>query len=190
MTSVLIILGVAAAIVFWAVGIYNGLVLKKVATENAWSQIDVQLKRRYDLIPNLVQTVKGYAKHEQETLEKVIQARNSAMNAAAKGDVRGVSEAEGMLTGMLRQVFALSEAYPDLKANESFLKLQEELTSTENKVGFSRQHYNDSVATYNTAIQQVPGNIIAGFVGYTAKEFFELDASEAAAAKQAPQVSF
>ena len=187
MVTTLVLLGIIAALVFYGVGIYNGLVLKKVATENAWSQIDVQLKRRYDLIPNLVNTVKGYAKHEQETLEKVIQARNTAQSAAASGDVRGLSQAEGMLTGMLRQVFALSEAYPDLKANESFLQLQEEITTTENKVSFSRQHYNDSVATYNTAIQQVPANIVAGFVGYTAKEFFEIEVAEE---REAPQVSF
>lgn len=190
MTSLLVLLLIAGALLVYLVGIYNGLVQKKVATENAWSQIDVQLKRRYDLIPNLVETVKGYASHEQETLEKVIQARNSAVSAADNGDVGQVAAAENMLTGALRQIFALSESYPDLKANENFAQLQEELTSTENKVSFSRQHYNDSVALFNTAIQQVPNNIVAGFAGFTAREFFELAFDEKEAAQKPPQLSF
>jgi len=185
--NTLAILGLTLIIlVIYGVGIYNRLVRQKVATDNAWSQIDVQLKRRYDLIPNLVETAKGYAKHEQETLEQVITARNSAMAAASQGDVRGVSEAEGMLAGMLRQVFALSESYPELKANENFLQLQEELTSTENKVSFSRQHYNDSVGLFNTSIQQFPNNIVAGFTGFNAREFFELDEAELKDAQQPP----
>ncbi|NBW39888.1 LemA family protein [bacterium] len=189
--NTLAILGLTLIIlVIYGVGIYNRLVRQKVATDNAWSQIDVQLKRRYDLIPNLVETAKGYAKHEQETLEQVITARNSAMAAASQGDVRGVSEAEGMLAGMLRQVFALSESYPELKANENFLQLQEELTSTENKVSFSRQHYNDSVGLFNTSIQQFPNNIVAGFTGFNAREFFELDEAELKAAQQPPSVNF
>ena len=189
--NTLAILGLTLIIlVIYGVGIYNRLVRQKVATDNAWSQIDVQLKRRYDLIPNLVETAKGYAKHEQETLEQVITARNSAMAAASQGDVRGVSEAEGMLAGMLRQVFALSESYPELKANENFLQLQEELTSTENKVSFSRQHYNDSVGIFNTSIQQFPNNIVAGFTGFNAREFFELDEAELKAAQQPPSVNF
>ncbi|MCB0321160.1 MAG: LemA family protein, partial [Bdellovibrionales bacterium] len=158
--------------------------------ENAWSQIDVQLKRRYDLIPNLVETVKGYASHEKGTLEAVIQARNSAVSASASGDVHGIAQAEGVLTGALRQIFALSEAYPELKANQNFAQLQEELTSTENKVGFARQHYNDSVAVYNTSIQQIPANMVASFGGFTKKEFFELEGEEKAAAQKAPTVSF
>ncbi|MCB0352977.1 MAG: LemA family protein [Bdellovibrionales bacterium] len=190
MTGIIVVLVIVAGVLFYCVGIYNNLVRLKVATENAWSQIDVQLKRRYDLIPNLVETVKGYAKHEQETLEKVIQARNSAMSAQQSGDLQSLASAENQLSGTLRQLFALSESYPDLKANENFLSLQEELTTTENKVSFSRQHYNDSVGLYNTAIQQVPNNFIAGFGAMTPKQFFQLDAAEAQAVKQAPKVSF
>jgi len=169
------------------IGIYNGLVGRKVETENAWSQIDVQLKRRYDLIPNLVETVKGYATHEKETLEKVIAARNSAMNA------RGVAEqaqAENALSGTLKTLFAVSEAYPDLKANQSFLGLQEELTATENRIGFARQHYNDVVSQYNTSLLRFPSNFVGNMFGFHQVEFFQLDAGEAAAVRKAPQVKF
>lgn len=190
MTVLGILIGVAVIILVWAVATYNGLIQKRITTENAWSQIDVQLKRRHDLIPNLVETVKGYAGHEQGTLEKVIQARNSAVSAQNKQDIKELSLAENQLSGALRQIFALSESYPDLKANQNFLALQEELASTENRVGFARQHYNDAVAVYNTSIQQIPANIVAGFGGFTAKEFFELDQAEAEAAKVAPKVSF
>src|SRR2546422_632673 len=147
--ALIVIGGVVLLLILMVIGIYNGLVSKRLETENAWSQIDVQLKRRYDLIPNLVETVKGYAKHEQTTLEKVIQARNAAMNAQG---VEAKAAAENALTGALKTVFALSEAYPDLKANQSFLSLQEELTATENRIGFARQHYNDSVSNYNAAL--------------------------------------
>ena len=184
------LLGIIVLLVIIVAGIYNGLVRKRIATENAWSQIDVQLKRRHDLVPNLVETVKGYAGHEKDTLEAVVQARNTAISAGSGGSVAGQAKAEGALSGALRQLFALSESYPDLKANENFLALQEELTSTENRISFARQHYNDSVGVYNTAIQQIPGNIVAGFTGFKAKEFFELDAAEAAAVKEAPRVSF
>lgn len=187
MVVILIIVAVLAAMV---IGIYNGLITKRVAAENAWSQIDVQLKRRYDLVPNLVETVKGYASHEKETLERVIQARNSAISASAGGATPERAQAENMLTGALKSIFALSEAYPDLKANENFLKLQEELSSTENRIGFARQHYNDSVASFNTALQVFPSNIIAGMFAFEKRNFFELDAAEAAAVKQAPQVKF
>jgi LemA protein len=183
---ILVVLGVVVA---FLVGIYNGLITKRVQTENAWSQIDVQLKRRHDLIPNLVETVKGYASHEKETLEGVIQARNSAI-AAGGSDLKAQAEAENMLSGALRQIFALSESYPDLKANENFAQLQEELTSTENRISFARQHYNDSVSVYNVAIQKVPNNIVAGIGGFTTKEFFELDPAEAEAAKTPPKVEF
>jgi LemA protein len=169
------------------IGLYNGLVNKRVETGNAWSQIDVQLKRRYDLIPNIVETVKGYAKHESETLEKVIQARNMAMNA------RGVTEqaqAENALSGTLKTLFSVSEAYPDLKANQNFLGLQEELKATENRIGFARQHYNDSVSLYNSALQRFPGNIVGGMFGFKSADFFQLDAAEAAQVRQAPQVKF
>src|SRR5947199_2514309 len=137
---------VALGIVGFIVMIYNGLVGKRVETQNAWSQIDVQLKRRYDLIPNLVETVKGYASHEKETFERVIQARNAAMNASGPA---AHAAAENALSGTLKSLFAVAEAYPDLKANTSFLSLQEELKSTENRIGFARQHYNDSVSGYN-----------------------------------------
>jgi LemA protein len=180
----LIVLGV---LVLAGIAVYNGLVNKKVETENAWSQIDVQLKRRHDLIPNLVETVKGYATHEKETLEKVIQARNAAVNA------RGVAEqaqAENALTGTLKTLFAVSEAYPDLKANQSFLGLQEELTATENRIGFARQHYNDVVGQYNAALMRFPSNILANIFGFRQVEFFQLDAAEMAAVRQAPQVKF
>jgi LemA protein len=182
-----VVAGVILLLVLVVVAIYNGLIAKRVETENAWSQIDVQLKRRYDLIPNLVETVKGYAKHEQQTLEKVIQARNAAMNATGMADK---AAAENALTGALKTVFALSEAYPDLKANQNFLNLQEELTTTENRVGFSRQHYNDSVGVYNTTLQSFPANMIGGMFGFTHKEFFQLGAAEAAAVRTAPKVQF
>jgi len=185
---VLIIFGVLGLILIGAfIGIYNGLVGKRVETQNAWSQIDVQLKRRYDLIPNLVETVKGYASHEKETLERVIQARNAAMNA------RGVAEhaqAENALSGTLKTLFAVAESYPDLKANQNFLALQEELTATENRIGFARQHYNDVVSNYNTSLQTFPSNVLGGMFGFRAAEFFKLDAAEAAAVQKAPQVKF
>jgi LemA protein len=177
----ILILGVAA------IAIYNGLVNRRVETENAWSQISVQLKRRYDLIPNLVETVKGYASHEKETLERVIAARNLAMGAHSRGEQ---IQAENMLTGALKSLFALSEAYPNLKANENFKALQEELTSTENKIGFARQHYNDAVGNYNSAIQRFPANLLAGMFGFKQVEFFQLEAAEAAAVREAPKVKF
>lgn len=182
-----VIIGVVAVLVIAAIAIYNSLVTKKVETENAWSQIDVQLKRRHDLIPNLVETVKGYASHEKDTLEKVVQARNMAVNA------KGVAEhaqAENMLTGALRSLFAVAEAYPDLKANQNFLGLQEELTATENRIGFARQHYNDVVSQYNTSLMRFPNNVVGNLFGFRQVEFFQLDAAEAAAVRQAPQVKF
>jgi len=185
---VVIVLGaIGLIIILGLVGIYNGLVGKRVETQNSWSQIDVQLKRRYDLIPNLVETVKGYASHEKETLERVVQARNMAMNA------RGVAEqaqAENMLSGTLKSLFAVAEAYPDLKANQNFMGLQEELKSTENRIGFARQHYNDVVSQYNTSLQTFPANVVGGMFGFHPSEFFKLDAAEAAAVQKAPQVKF
>lgn len=179
-----VFLAIVAVLVVAFIGIYNGLVQKRIRCQEAWSQIDVQLKRRYDLIPNLVETVKGYAAHEKETLEAVIQARNAAI--AASG-VRQQAEAENMLTGALRQLFALSESYPNLKANENFAQLQEELTSTENKIAFSRQHYNDSAAVYNTARMKFPNNIIANMFNFQEREFFEI---EEPAQREAPKVQF
>jgi LemA protein len=154
---------------------YNGLVAWRNQVKNAWSQIDVQLKRRYDLIPNLVETVKGYAKHEKETLERVIQARNAAMTAQTP---QQVGQAENVLQGTLKSLFALSENYPDLKANQNFLGLQEELTSTENKVSFARQFYNDTVNRFNTLIQSFPRNIIAGLFKFNEAQLFEVEAPE------------
>ena len=168
----------------WFFGLYNGLVRKRIASETAWSDIDVQLKRRHDLVPNLVNTVKGYATHEKETLENVIAARNTAVGAdgpAASG------EAEGMLSSALGKLFALSEAYPDLKANQNFLSLQEELTSTENKIGFARTHYNRTTAHYNEALQTIPSNIVAGLFSFQKRDLFELDD---AAQRDVPDVQF
>jgi LemA protein len=169
------------------VGIYNGLVNKKVETESAWSQIDVQLRRRYDLIPNLVETVKGYAGHERETLEKVMQARNRAVNATGREEV---AQADNVLRGALKTLFAVAEAYPDLKANQNFRDLQEELKATENRVGFSRQFYNDVVAQYNSALQRVPSNLVANLCGFRPVAFFQLNPAEAGAVRAAPQVKF
>ena len=179
-----VLLGVMAVLVVLFIAVYNGLVQKRVRCQEAWSQIDVQLKRRYDLIPNLVNTVKGYAAHEKETLERVINARNQAISAQG---VQQQAEAENMLTGALRQLFALSESYPDLKANENFLQLQEELTSTENKIAFSRQHYNDSAAVYNIAREQFPHSIVAGMVNFQKRDYFEI---EEPAQRETPEVKF
>lgn len=183
---IVIVLGILVLVVLLAVvAMYNSLVQKRIRTREALSQIDVQLKRRYDLIPNLVETVKGYAAHERETLEKVIQARNAAM-AVPSANVAEKAQAENFLTGALRQIFALSEAYPNLKANENFLSLQEELTGTENRIAFARQYYNDAAAIYNTARETFPSNIIAGSFGFAAAEFFATEE----ASKEAPKVKF
>jgi len=180
----LVFLGLVVVVLGWVAGAYNGLVRLRNQLENAWAQIDVQLKRRHDLIPNLVETVKGYATHERETLEKVIQARNMAVSAKSVGER---AEAEGVLTGALKSLFAVAEAYPELKANSEFMRLQEELTSTENKVAFSRQFYNDSVMTYNTHIEVFPTNFIATMFNFGRREFFEVKAEDE---RSAPQVKF
>ena len=179
-----VVIAIIVLAVLALIGIYNALVQKRIRCREAWSQIDVQLKRRYDLIPNLVETVKGYAAHERETLERVIQARQQAIDA--KG-VQSQAEAENFLTGALKQLFALSESYPNLKANENFAQLQEELTSTENKIAFSRQHYNDSATVYNTAREKFPNNMVAGAFGFQKQDYFELQEPEA---REAPKVSF
>ncbi len=176
MTIALIILGILAAIVvvlgLWVAGIYNSLVALRNRFKNAFAQIDVQLKRRYDLIPNLVETVKGYAAHERETFEAVIAARNAAMNAHGVGEQ---ATADNALTGTLKSLFALAEAYPDLKANQNFLALQEELTGTEGRIAYARQYYNDSVQRFNTKIQTVPQSLFAKMLGFGAKEYFEAE---------------
>jgi LemA protein len=188
MLVALVIGGVFLLLVFVIMGMYNALVRRRIDTDNAWSQIDVQLKRRYDLIPNLVETVKGYAGHEKGTLEAVIQARNQAVSlAGGQASVAQRAEAEGMLGATLGRLFALSEAYPDLKANTNFSKLQEELTSTENRIGFARQHYNDTVARYEESRQSFPTAIIAGMFNFQKKDYFN---TTAAAEREAPKVSF
>ena len=178
------LLVILAVLAFALIGIYNRLVRLRVRTEDAWSSIDVQLKRRYDLIPNLVETVKGYAKHERETLDAVIKARQAGIDA---GSVAEQAQAENMITGALRQMFALSEAYPDLKANENFGRLQEELSSTENKISFARQHFNDTVSRYNGTLLTFPTNIVGNVFNFEPRDFFELEDS---AEREAPQVSF
>jgi len=186
MAALIIILAIIVILFLIFIGIYNGLVRLRNQVKNAWAQIDVQLKRRYDLIPNLVETVKGYAKHEREVFENVTQARNMAQQAASAGPAAR-AQAEGALTTMLGKLIAVAEAYPDLKANQNFLALQEELSSTENKIAFSRQFYNDSVLGYNNKIQMFPSNIFAGMFGFTMSEFFEVkDETE----RTAPKVSF
>jgi LemA protein len=175
---------VVLAIIFWV--LYNGLVRLRNQVKNAWAQIDVQLKRRYDLIPNLVETAKGYMKHERETLEAVTNARNLAQQVSSAGAGER-AKAEGELSSALSRLLAVVENYPDLKANQNFLALQEELTSTENKISFSRQFYNDSVLRYNNQTQMVPSNIVANMFGFKASEFFEVTL---AAEREAPKVSF
>jgi LemA protein len=181
---VLALFGLVIVVALWAIGVYNRLVRLKISCQDAWASIDVQLKRRYDLIPNLVETVKGYASHERETLEAVIAARQAGIDADS---VEDQAQAENMITGALRQLFALSEAYPDLKANTNFAQLQEELASTENKISFSRQNYNSNVRQYNTRIESFPDNILAGMFGFMHRDFFELEEAEA---REAPQVQF
>jgi len=186
MTAVWIVLGIVAVLLVIFIGTYNGLVRRRNQVKNAWAQIDVQLKRRYDLVPNLVETVKGYMKHERETLEAVTNARNLAQQAASSG-AGARAKAEGALSSALSRLLVVVENYPDLKANQNFLALQEELTSTENKISFSRQYYNDSVLRFNNQTQMFPSNIIASITGFSASEFFEVTV---AAEKEAPKVSF
>lgn len=171
----LVIPAVIAVLVLYVIGLYNGLVKLRQQVRNAWSQIDVQLKRRYDLIPNLVEVVKDYMGYEQETLQKVIEARSSAMKATKVSDK---AQREGMLTEALKSLFALSENYPDLKANQNVIQLQEELASTENKIAFARQFYNDSVMAFNVKCEIFPSNIVAGMFNFSKEDFFEAPEGE------------
>jgi LemA protein len=178
-----IILGVVVLLAIFAISLYNRFVQLRNRIDNAWAQVDVVLRRRYDLIPNLVETVKGYAAHERETFERVIQARNAASAATT---VQQQGQAENMLTGALRQLFAVAEAYPELRANENFQQLQAEITGTEGQIATARQIFNDTVLNYNNAIQTFPGVVIAGPFGFSARDFLEMEE----AARAVPQVDF
>ena len=184
MTTLIIVLAVAALLVIFVIAVYNALIRLRNQVDNAWSQIDVQLKRRHDLIPNLVETAKGYMKHERGTFEAITNARSQAMGAKS---VAEASKAEGALGEALSKFMLVVENYPDLKANQNFLAVQEELTSTENKISFARQSYNDQVLFFNNKIQMFPSNIIANMFNFTRHDFFEL---EAAAEREVPKVSF
>jgi len=182
--ALLVFAGAFVFLFLWAIGVFNSIKRKEIASETAWSDIDVQLKRRYDLIPNLVNTVKGFAAHEKQTLDAVISARAKAVNTSG---VAARAQAEGELSQVLGRLMMLSEAYPDLKANQNFLALQEELTSTENKIGFARQHYNRTTQQYNEQIETFPGVLIAGLLGFKEREYFELTTE---AEREAPKVQF
>ena len=186
MVAIIVIVVIIVLAVLFFVVMYNGLVKRRNRVDQAWSQIGVQLERRHDLIPNLVETVKGYASHERGTLEAVVQARNNAVQAQQQAGPEQQAQAENVLTGALRQLFALSEAYPDLKANQNFLSLQEELTSTEDRISYERQFYNDSVQTFNTAIKTFPRNVIAGMFNFQPRQFFQAEQG----AEEVPRVQF
>ena len=179
-----VLLGIVVLVFLFIIGIYNALVRLRNRVKNAWSQIDVQLKRRHDLIPNLVETAKGYMRHEKETLENITKARGQAVSAQGVGEI---SKAESALSGAIGRFMLVVENYPDLKANQNFLSLQEELTSTENKIAFARQSYNDQVLFFNNKIQMFPSNMVAGVFGFKTEEFFEL---EDKAEREAPKVDF
>jgi LemA protein len=181
-----VIIGIVVVLILWFVFIFNGLVRLRNQVKNAWAQIDVQLKRRHDLIPNLVETVKGYKDFERATLEAVTKARNVAQQAIGQG-VGAQAKAEGELSGALTRLLAVVERYPDLKANQNFLALQEQLTSTENKISFSRQFYNDSVLNYNNKTQMFPSNLVAAMTGFKQGEFFQVEKAEE---REVPKVSF
>jgi LemA protein len=184
MGALLILLILIGAVIIVAVGIYNSLIVMRNRCDNGWAQVDVQLRRRYDLIPNLVETVKGYAKHEREVFQKVTEARTSAINA---GTVKEQGQAENMLSGALKSLFAVAENYPELKANQNFLMLQEELAGTEGKIAYARQFYNDTVMKFNAKQQVFPSNIIANMFSFKEKEYFEIGEAEA---KEPVKVSF
>jgi LemA protein len=183
--AIIVIVVIVVLVVLFFVFSFNGLVRMRNRVDQAWSQIGVQLERRHDLIPNLVETVKGYASHEKGTLEAVVQARNNAVQAQQSGPAQQ-AQAENVLSGALRQLFALSEAYPDLKANQNFLNLQEELTSTEDRISYARQFYNDSVQNYNTGIQTFPRNLLAGMFNFQPRQFFQAEQGS----EEVPRVQF
>jgi len=185
-TSTLIVLVVIVALVLWAIGVYNGLVTMRQRVNQAFADIDVQLRQRHDLVPNLVETVKGYAAHERGTLEEVVKARNAAVSAQGPAQQ---AAAENVLSGALRQLFALSEAYPDLKANANFQQLQAELTDLENKIAASRRFFNNAVQEYNTGIQRFPAALFAGSFGFSPKDYFDLG-DDRKTVTEAPQVKF
>ena len=184
-----IIIGVIVLLVLWIISIYNGLVAMRQRVNQAFSDIDVQTKQRHDLVPNLVETVKGYAAHERGTWEAVVKARNAAVSAQGQG-VAAQAAAENMLSGALRQLFALSEAYPDLKANQNFQQLQRDLSDIENKIAAARRFFNNAVQEYNAGIQQFPAALFAGSLGFQPKEFFDVSAEERKVLAEAPQVKF
>lgn len=188
MIAVIVVVVVLVIVIGMMVLAFNGLVRRRNQVDTAWSQIAVQLKRRYDLIPNLVETVKGYAAHEKGTFEAVTAARSGAMNAQASGDPAKTAQADNVLTGTLKSLFAVAEAYPELKANQSFLQLQTELSSTEDRVATSRQSYNDNVLSYNTKVQTFPANMIAGPFHFTTRDYFSVPDAEQVA--DAPKVQF
>src|SRR6476620_6299872 len=198
MVTLLILLVIVVVLAFWIVGIYNGLVTARNAFRNAFAQIDVQLQRRFDLIPNLVETAKGYIRHERETLEAVVAARGAAMAGlsaakASPGDPAAMAQlagAQGMLDGALGRLMAVAEAYPDLKANQTMIQLSEEPTSTENKVAFARQAYNDSVMSYNNRREVFPSSVVAGMFQFTPAALLEISAADQAQARAAPKVQF
>jgi LemA protein len=193
MTALIVIVVIAILVIGWVIMTYNRLVALRTQVANGWAQIDVQLKRRYDLIPNLVESVKGYMGHEQDTLRQVIEARNKAASANAGAPATGATAAmvaaEGALSASLGKMFALAEAYPDLKANQSVQQLMEELSTTENKIGFARQFYNDSATNLNTAVQSFPGNLIAGQFNFQNAELWRVAEAERAAVEVAPKVN-
>lgn len=184
MSTAIILVAILAVVVLWFISTYNGLVGWRNRVKDSWSQIDVQLKRRYDLIPNLVETVKGYAKHEQSVFENVTKASAASMQAQG---VEQTAQAENQLSQTLKSLFAVTENYPELKANQNFMALQEELSSTENKISFARQFYNDSVMEYNTRIQRIPGNLVAGIGNFQPEPFFQVGSPEE---RQAVKVQF
>jgi len=184
-----IIIAVIVVLALWMIMVYNGLVAMRQRVNQAFSDIDVQTKQRHDLIPNLVETVKGYASHERGTLEAVVKARNAAVTAQGAG-VAAQAAAENALTGALRQLFALSESYPDLKASQNFQQLQAELSDLENKIAAARRFFNNAVQEYNTGIQQFPAALVAGSLGFTPKEFFDVGVEQRKELEQAPQVKF